>query len=99
MNTKLDQARDRVEIARIEIGEAEAEITTALIEEIGAELTRVESSAEHLRKLLAEVPSQAALDHSAARQGAMKEVEDIERRVQHLRNHLSKLEVGTTEGG
>lgn len=55
------------------------------------ELATLDQKILEYRKIVVEVPSRPSLDYSAAKQAALKDLEECAKKMKDLRGHLAKL--------
>lgn len=82
--------------ARRDLTEAEGSLTQALLEQARKQIAILFEKVEECRATIAEIPPQAALDHGAAKQATIKDLEECARRIQGLHKQIDKL---SGEGG
>jgi uncharacterized protein involved in exopolysaccharide biosynthesis len=86
-----EQARERVAAARRELADAEWSLTQALALTMHEQLEALDQKILECRTSIVEVPSRLSLDHSAAKQAALKDLEECAKKIKDLRGHLAKL--------
>ena len=91
MSEALDQTREQHRAARDQFAQSERELTETLLFEIDEQIKSDRHGLAEARLLVREIPSQPSLDHSAAKREAIKELEEIDRRLRKLQENLKKF--------
>jgi hypothetical protein len=87
----LDHAREQYGHARTELKQREWDLALQVVTRAQEQLEAHETALKATRELLQEIPEQPSLDHSATKRDAIKELEDMERRVAALRHKIFVL--------
>ena len=91
MPSELDDSRECMRVAREVLFRTEAELTVCLVDEMQEHLEMAGSTLVLTRDLLKEIPERASLDYAGNRREAIKELEEMGRRLKALRDKIAKL--------
>ena len=93
LKTKLDQARDSMEMATVAINTAEAELALAICDDAKQTIKEVNEKLEPLLKLFKELPARASLDNNERRRSVAKTTTDLLGSLKELEGTLVKIQV------
>ena len=87
----LTHAREQYREVLLELTVRERILTDVLVENIQKELPQYKAGLQSIQTLVKEIPEQLSLDHTGIKREAIKELEDMQRRMSTLKLKVEQL--------